>query len=108
MMAPPSRLTISMNASGVRFTSKPGIDSSLSIVPPECPRPLPDILGITAPQLAAMAMRGIDTVSATPPDECLSHFTPFSEERSMTSPLVLMQCVSQEAVSYTHLRAHET
>ena len=54
------------------FTRKPGIDSSLSSVPPVCPRPRPDILPNTAPQAATSGASTSVTLSPTPPLECLS------------------------------------
>ena len=37
-----------------RLVRKPGIDSSLSRVPPVCPSPRPDIIGTTPPHAATM------------------------------------------------------
>ena len=64
----------------------PGIDSSLSIVPPVCPNPLPDIFANLAPQLATIGPRTIETLSPTPPVECLSTLTPLIEDKSTLSP----------------------
>ena len=55
-----------------RRTSKPGIDSSLSSVPPVWPRPRPEIIGTATPHAATAGARGIETLSPTPPVECLS------------------------------------
>ena len=55
---------------------KPGIDSSLSSVPPVWPRARPDIIGTTTPQAAASGARISDVLSPTPPVLCLSTFSP--------------------------------
>ena len=68
--APPS----SRRATG--STRKPGIASSLSSVPPVCPRPRPDIIGTGTPHAAASGARISDVLSPTPPVLCLSTFTP--------------------------------
>jgi len=56
----------------VRSARQPGIDSSLSRVPPVWPRPRPDSCGTAAPQLATSGARTSETLSPTPPVECLS------------------------------------
>jgi hypothetical protein len=65
---------------------KPGIDSSLSSVPPVCPSARPDIIGTTTPHAAASGARISDVLSPTPPVLCLSTFTPGMCERSMRTP----------------------
>ena len=55
-----------------RSVLKPGIVSSLSIVPPVCPRLLPAIIGIVIPSDAISGPRISETLSPTPPVECLS------------------------------------
>ncbi len=60
--------------------------SSLSRVPPVCPRPRPEIMGTLTPQAAASGASASETLSPTPPVECLSIFTPGTSERSSTSP----------------------
>ena len=57
-------------------TRNPGMDSSLSSVPPVKPSPRPDILAIFTPQAATSGTRISVVVSPTPPVECLSAFTP--------------------------------
>ncbi len=64
----------------------PGIDSSLSSVPPVCPSPRPDIIGTATPQAATIGASGIETLSPTPPVECLSTFGRSMWDRSRTSP----------------------
>src|SRR3954468_22605774 len=46
--------------------------SSLSSVPPVWPRPRPEIIGTAAPQAARIGARISETLSPTPPVECLS------------------------------------
>ena len=75
-----------MKASMSRSMDSPGMDSSLSSVPPVKPSPRPDILAIFTPQQATRGTRISDVVSPTPPVECLSAFTPTMSERSSVSP----------------------
>ena len=51
---------------------KLGIDSSLSIVPPVNPNPLPDILAMFTPHDATSGASISVVLSPTPPVECLS------------------------------------
>ena len=81
-----------MNSLMDRFTRKPGMASSLSSVPPVCPRPRPLIIGTASPPAATSGARISDVLSPTPPVECLSTaFTPravrssISPERSIAS-----------------------
>jgi hypothetical protein len=53
-----------------------GIVSSLSTVPPVWPRPRPLIIGTGTPSAATSGASTIDTLSPTPPVECLSTLTP--------------------------------
>ena len=69
------------------------MDSSLSSVPPVCPRPRPEIIGTGTPQAAASGARLRDTLSPTPPVECLSTLMPGVSERSSTSPDLSMAWV---------------
>ena len=57
---------------GVRSVRRPGIDSSLSRVPPVCPSPRPDSFATASPSAAAIGANTSVTPSATPPVECLS------------------------------------
>ena len=63
-----------MNSAGLNAVRKPLIDSSLSSVPPVCPKPRPDIIGTLTPQAATSGARQRLTLSPTPPVECLSTF----------------------------------
>ena len=76
MMLVPTVRSASLNSSTDRPTRNPGIDSSLSSVPPVCPSPRPDIFGTMTPQDAASGASAIDTLSPTPPVLCLPTFTP--------------------------------
>ena len=71
----------------------PGIDSILSKVPPVCPKPLPLILAILAPHEATKGPKIKETLSPTPPVECLSIFKPGISLKSQTSPLTLISSV---------------
>ena len=64
----------------------PGIDSNLSTVPPVNPSPLPDILATGTPQEATNGNTINDTLSPTPPVECLSTITLFKFDKSNISP----------------------
>ena len=61
-----------VDAAGRR--EKPGIDSSLSSVPPVWPSPRPDTIGTATPHAATAGASGIEILSPTPPVECLSIF----------------------------------
>jgi len=84
--ATPTELTMAAKRSGDSLVSKPGIDSSLSTVPPVYPSPRPDILATFAPQAATIGATISVVVSATPPVECLSTLMPGIADRSATSP----------------------
>ncbi|MNG75879.1 hypothetical protein D3C79_343920 [compost metagenome] len=88
-----SRFTSSINCLLDISTWKPATASSLSIVPPVCPRPRPDIF---ATGISSAATSGASTsvvVSPTPPVECLSTLTPSIAERSITSPELTIDMV---------------
>jgi hypothetical protein len=91
-----STLRISSSDSRVR---NPGIASSLSSVPPVCPRPRPDIIGTSAPHAAASGASTSDSLSPTPPVECLSTGVPPNSERSNRRPDRTIASVSTEASS---------
>ena len=50
----------------------PGIASSLSSVPPVCPSARPESFATGTPQAATSGTTISETVSPTPPEECLS------------------------------------
>jgi hypothetical protein len=60
--------------------------SSLSSVPPECPSPRPLIIGTGTPQAATHGARTRETLSPTPPVECLSTLIPGIPDRSAIAP----------------------
>ena len=65
---------------------QPGIDCILSTVPPVKPNPLPDIFATGTPIDATNGNRQIDTLSPTPPVECLSTIVLFNFDKSNISP----------------------
>ncbi len=69
-------LTLLMNFSVGISTEKPLKASNLSMVPPVCPRPLPDILATGIPNAATIGVSTKVVVSPTPPVLCLSTLTP--------------------------------
>ncbi|SKT25455.1 Uncharacterised protein [Mycobacteroides abscessus subsp. abscessus] len=69
-----------------RSTRIPATDSSLSRVPPVCPRPRPESCGTAAPQAATTATSGKLILSPTPPVECLSTVGRDNPDRSSRSP----------------------
>src|SRR2546428_11842665 len=63
IMAAPVLFNISMTFPGEGFGLKPGIDSSLSSVPPVCPSARPVIIGTVTPQAAAMGASIMEVLS---------------------------------------------
>ena len=79
--------------------------SNLSIVPPVCPSPLPDIFATGTPNDATIGVSAIVVLSPTPPELCLSTFIPFMSERSNTSPECIMAIVrSYVSLSFIPLK----
>jgi hypothetical protein len=72
---------------------QPGIDSSLSSVPPVCPRPRPESCGTATPKEATKGARGRVILSPTPPVECLSTVVLPRPVKSMVSPLRIIASV---------------
>ena len=60
----------------------PGIDSNLSTVPPVNPSPLPDIFATATPHDATSGSKTKDTLSPTPPVECLSTIILFNFDKN--------------------------
>ena len=81
----PCFLTFSIKVSISICVLYPGIDSSLSIVPPVKPSPLPDILATGIPREATIGINTRVILSPTPPVLCLSTTSP-SDDKSRTSP----------------------
>ena len=99
MIAIPMRLTFSLNCCSVIAVEKPEKLSSLSIVPPVCPRPLPLIFATVTPAAATIGVSASEVLSPTPPVECLSTFTPWISLRSSISPLCAISIVSASVSS---------
>ena len=89
-MAKPTSSTWLRNCSCVSALVKPGKLSSLSSVPPVCPRPRPDIFAMCTPWAATIGSSASEVLSPTPPVECLSAFTPEMAPRSSVSPLCII------------------
>src|SRR5271163_449488 len=72
------------------------MESSLSSVPPVWPRPRPEIIGTYAPQAASIGASISETLSPTPPVECLSRIGPgrLSSRQSRLAPERVMARVS--------------
>ena len=94
IMAIPILFTFSINCSVVSEVENPGKLSSLSMVPPVCPRPRPLILATGIPQAATMGVNAREVLSPTPPVLCLSTLRPWMDDRSSISPLCAMAMVS--------------
>ena len=92
MTAPTSR-SCARISSVLREARQPGIDSSLSSVPPVWPRPRPDSCGTAAPHAATSGVSGRVILSPTPPVECLSTVGRDTGDRSSRSPLAIMAAV---------------
>lgn len=86
--------SVALKVSTSRLTVRPGTDSSLSSVPPVCPRPRPDIIGTIAPSEATIGARMRLVLSPTPPVLCLSTLGPARSERSSFAPLCTIARVS--------------
>ena len=102
--AQPIALTCARNSSDVRVTRNPGIDSSLSIVPPVWPSARPELLGTSAPQEATSGTTTSDVLSPTPPVLCFPTFTPRRAVRSARSPDRTIASVSQSVSSSSRPR----
>ena len=85
MTAPTSSSCASIS-SLVSEARHPGIDSSLSSVPPVWPSPRPESCGTATPHAATSGASGSVILSPTPPVECLSLVGRESPEKSSRSP----------------------
>ena len=83
------------------------MDSSLSSVPPLCPRPRPLIMGTFRPPAATMGAMTSEVLSPTPPVECLSTFRPARSEKSSTRPECSMASVSAAISGPAHTAKHD-
>lgn len=97
MTAPVVSRTFSISALE-RWARQPGMDSSLSRVPPVWPRPRPLSCGTAAPQAATSGARGRVILSPTPPVECLSVVGRESASKFIRSPEAIIAAV-QRAIS---------
>ena len=84
---------------GVRLVRKPGIDSSLSSVPPVCPSPRPDTIGTTTPHAAARGAKTSEVLSPTPPVLCLSTLGAAIADKSRRDPESVIAVVSASVSS---------
>src|SRR5919112_2605507 len=89
MMAHPTSCTTRRNVSTSGCDWYPGIDASLSRVPPVWPRPRPAIIGTKPPQAATAGARTRLTASPTPPVECLSRTGPGRSQASRVPERVM-------------------
>lgn len=87
IIAIPISFTLRRNVSEEIAVENPGKLSSLSIVPPVCPSPLPLILATGIPQAATIGVSARVVLSPTPPVLCLSTLIPRIPDRSSLSPL---------------------
>ncbi len=89
---------------------QPGMASSLSSVPPVWPSPRPESWGTAAPHAATSGASGSDTLSPTPPVECLSTVGRPTPDRSRRSPLSIIAWVqvasSPGAMSRSRIAMH--
>src|SRR6266702_3583055 len=85
-MTQPTVASSSTNSPADSLARQPGIASSLSSVPPVWPSPRPESWGTAAPQLATSGARISDTLSPTPPVECLSTVGAGTAPRSSRRP----------------------
>jgi hypothetical protein len=92
-MAQPIRSTCSRIAAVDIATEKPGIASSLSSVPPVCPRPRPDIFAKASPAAAIRGTSTSEVLSPTPPVLCLSTTGRPRCDQSSCEPLETSACV---------------
>ena len=89
----PTRRSAAIISARDRAARQPGMASSLSSVPPVWPRPRPDSWGTAAPHAATSGASTSDTLSPTPPVECLSTVGRPTPLRSSRSPDAIMAAV---------------
>ena len=97
-MQPTSEM-ICWNRSAGIDACQPGIASSLSSVPPVCPRPRPDSWGTAAPNVATRGVSGSVVLSPTPPVECLSVVGRVSPGKVRRSPEFVIASVHRTTSS---------
>ena len=96
MTAPTSR-SCRRNCSRGRSPRQPGMLSSLSSVPPVWPSPRPDSFGTATPSAATSGATTSETLSPTPPEECLSTTGRPVPDRSSRSPLATIADVQADS-----------
>ena len=89
----PISCTLFLKSSILKFTLYPGIDSSLSLVPPVNPNPLPDIFATGTPNEAMIGISINVILSPTPPVECLSTMFSDMSLKSIVSPEFAIEIV---------------
>jgi hypothetical protein len=92
-MTAPTSVNCRIISSLVRAARQPGMLSSLSSVPPVCPRPRPDSCGTATPNTATSGASGRVILSPTPPVECLSEVGLSSAAKLIRSPLAIIAIV---------------
>ena len=92
--AQPISSTWRSSCSGERPVRRPGIDSSLSSVPPVCPKPRPESFATASPREAASGANTRVTPSLTPPVECLSTLGRLTRESGRVAPDSIIARVS--------------
>ena len=100
MIAQPISSTVRKKRVSSIAVHRPGMDSSLSSVPPVNPSPRPDIFATFAPHAATSGTKISEVVSPTPPVECLSTVGPLRQERSSMSPECAISMVRQRVSAF--------
>ena len=93
MTAPTSPFIWANISSLLSAARQPGIDSSLSSVPPVCPRPRPLSCGTATPKDATRGASGSVILSPTPPVECLSTVRLPRSAKLIRSPVAIIASV---------------
>ena len=96
----PTLFTIFTNSSLVSGKTNPGIASNLSIVPPVCPKPLPESFAVPILKAANNPAKAIVVLSPTPPVECLSIKNFSIPSNFITSPLFIISSVNTFSSSF--------
>ncbi len=94
-MNPPTSRSTARIRSGGRAACQPGMASILSRVPPVWPSPRPASWGTAAPHAATRGTTTSETLSPTPPVECLSTVGRPTPDRSRRSPLATIAAVQR-------------
>ncbi len=96
-MTPPTSVSTDRIRSGASEARQPGMAAILSRVPPVWPSPRPASCGTAAPQATTSGTRTSETLSPTPPVECLSTVGRPSPDRSSRSPLATIAAVHRDS-----------